>query len=68
MDLTFNERELAFRDELRAWLADQRPGRRARGDEDAHYAWRRDLQRRLARRRLGRGALAARSTAAAARR
>ena len=25
MDLTFNEREIAFRDELRAWLADQRP-------------------------------------------
>ena len=27
MDLTFNEPELAFRDELRAWLADHDPGR-----------------------------------------
>jgi alkylation response protein AidB-like acyl-CoA dehydrogenase len=48
MDLTFNESELAFRDELRAWFADHAPGREPEGDEDAHYAWRRDFQRQLA--------------------
>ena len=48
MDLTFNEPELAFRDELRAWLADHHPGAEPEGDDDAHYAWRRDFQRRLA--------------------
>jgi alkylation response protein AidB-like acyl-CoA dehydrogenase len=48
MDLTFNDAELAFRDELRAWFSDNDPGREPQGDEDAHYAWRRDFQRRLA--------------------
>src|SRR5579884_2230161 len=48
MDLTFSESELAFRDELRAWFHDNEPGREPWGDEDAHYAWRRDFQRRLA--------------------
>jgi len=47
MDLTFSERELAFRDELRAWLADNAPDGEPSGDEDAHYAWRRAWQRRL---------------------
>ncbi|MGC2372428.1 MAG: acyl-CoA dehydrogenase family protein [Solirubrobacteraceae bacterium] len=48
MDLTFNERESAFREELRAWLADNRPDEEpSEGGEDAHYAWRRDWQRRL---------------------
>ncbi len=47
MDLTFSETETAFRDELRAWLAANTPGQEPRGDEDAHYAWRRDWQRRL---------------------
>jgi alkylation response protein AidB-like acyl-CoA dehydrogenase len=48
MDLTFNERESAFRDQLRAWLADNRPATEpSEGGEDAHYAWRRDWQRRL---------------------
>jgi alkylation response protein AidB-like acyl-CoA dehydrogenase len=46
MDLTFSERELAFRDELRAWLAANDPGAEP-GEEEAHYAWRRDFQRRL---------------------
>jgi alkylation response protein AidB-like acyl-CoA dehydrogenase len=48
MDLTFSERETAFRDELRGWLADNHPGEPP-GDhgEDATYAWRRDWQRRL---------------------
>jgi alkylation response protein AidB-like acyl-CoA dehydrogenase len=48
MDLTFSEGELAFRDELRAWFAANDPGQEPSGDEDAHYRWRRDFQRRLA--------------------
>ncbi len=49
MDLTFNEQETAFRDELRAWFATNPPGEEPAGaDEDAHYAWRRAYQRRLA--------------------
>ncbi|MGI8505499.1 MAG: acyl-CoA dehydrogenase family protein [Solirubrobacteraceae bacterium] len=48
MDLTFNERELAFRDELRAWLQANDPGPEPEADEDAHYGWRRDFQRGLA--------------------
>ena len=48
MDLTFSDSELAFRDELRAWFADHRPGDEPAGDEDAHYRWRRDFQRSLA--------------------
>ena len=48
MDLTFNAEETAFRDELRAWLEANSAGTAPHGDEDAHYAWRRDWQRRLA--------------------
>jgi alkylation response protein AidB-like acyl-CoA dehydrogenase len=48
MDLTFNEREIAFRDELRAWFESHPPGDEPEGDEDAHYAWRRNFQRELA--------------------
>jgi alkylation response protein AidB-like acyl-CoA dehydrogenase len=48
MDLTFSEPERAFRDEVRAWLEDHHPGAEPDGDGDAHYAWRRDFQRRLA--------------------
>ena len=49
MDLTFNERETAFREELRGWLAAANPPapEPSDGGEDAHYAWRRDWQRRL---------------------
>ena len=47
MDLTFSERETAFRDELRAWFAANDPGPEPRIEEDRHYAWRRDFQRRL---------------------
>jgi alkylation response protein AidB-like acyl-CoA dehydrogenase len=48
VDLTFSERELAFRDDLRAWLAENPPAPEpSEGGEDAHYAWRRDWQRRL---------------------
>jgi alkylation response protein AidB-like acyl-CoA dehydrogenase len=48
MDLTFSQSEIAFRDELRAWFADNHPGAEPDGDEDLQYAWRRDFQRRLA--------------------
>jgi len=47
MDLTFDERETAFRDELRGWFADNPAGEPPEG-EDEHYAWRCDYQRRLA--------------------
>jgi alkylation response protein AidB-like acyl-CoA dehydrogenase len=48
MDLTFDERETAFRDELRRWLAANPPGEPpSRGDE-ARFAWARDFQRKLA--------------------
>jgi alkylation response protein AidB-like acyl-CoA dehydrogenase len=48
MDLTFTERETAFRDELRAWLAENHPGEPPIPEDDAAYQWRRDFQRRLA--------------------
>jgi len=48
VDLTFSERETAFREKLRGWLAENRPAEEpSEGGEDAHYAWRRDWQRRL---------------------
>lgn len=47
MDLTFNERELAFRDELRAWFEANSPGPEPE-EEEANYVWRRDFQRELA--------------------
>jgi alkylation response protein AidB-like acyl-CoA dehydrogenase len=48
MDLTFSQPEIVFRDELRAWFAENPPGSEPDGDEDRRYAWRRDFQRRLA--------------------
>ena len=48
MDLTFDEAETAFREELRTWLRDNAPGEEPTGDEDAIYAFRRDWQRRMA--------------------
>jgi alkylation response protein AidB-like acyl-CoA dehydrogenase len=48
MDLTFSQPEIVFRDELRAWFAENHPGAEPDGDEDRRYAWRRDFQRRLA--------------------
>jgi alkylation response protein AidB-like acyl-CoA dehydrogenase len=48
MDLTFNDQETAFRDELRQWLADNPPDPEpADGGEDGSYAWRRTWQRKL---------------------
>jgi alkylation response protein AidB-like acyl-CoA dehydrogenase len=46
VDLTFSDTQLAFRDELRAWL-DANPPREAPEGDDARYAWARDWQRRL---------------------
>ena len=48
MDLTFTDAETEFRDELRAWLADNDPGEPPAEGEDASYEWRRNFQRRLA--------------------
>jgi alkylation response protein AidB-like acyl-CoA dehydrogenase len=48
VDLTFSQTEIAFREELRGWLAGNHPGPEPEGDEDRRYAWRRDFQRRLA--------------------
>ncbi len=49
MDLTFSDQETAFRDELRAWLAENPPEAKPPADagEDAQFAWRRDWQRHL---------------------
>jgi alkylation response protein AidB-like acyl-CoA dehydrogenase len=47
MDLTFTESELAFRDELRAWLAEHHPGPEPFGDPEQSFAFRRAWQRTL---------------------
>src|SRR3712207_90940 len=47
MDLSFTDEQAAFRDELRAWLADNAPGTDPEHDADASYAFRRDWQRKL---------------------
>ena len=46
MDLTLSPNEQAFRDELRAWLADNHPGEEPPGDVDA-FQFRRDWQHKL---------------------
>ena len=46
MDLTFNEEEAAFRDELRAWLAENPPGSPP-DEEGGRFRWALDWQRRL---------------------
>src|SRR4051812_27813642 len=48
MDLTFSEPELAFRDELRAWLDSHDPGPEpTRGGDDARFTWAREWQQQL---------------------
>jgi alkylation response protein AidB-like acyl-CoA dehydrogenase len=47
VDLTFTDEQLAFRNELRDWLAANPPGDAPHGDDDAEEAWRREWQRRL---------------------
>jgi alkylation response protein AidB-like acyl-CoA dehydrogenase len=46
VDLTLSPAEEQFRDTLRAWIADNHPGREPEGDEAA-FAFRRDWQRAL---------------------
>ena len=46
MDLTLTPAEREFRDEVRAWLADNHPGPRPEGDEES-FAFLRDWQRKL---------------------
>ena len=46
MDLTLSPQEQAFRDELRAWLEENHPGREPDGDEAA-FEFRKDWQRKL---------------------
>ena len=53
MDLTLSPSEEAFRDELRAWLADNHPGEDP-PDDDAAFEHRRVWQKRLLRGRLRR--------------
>jgi alkylation response protein AidB-like acyl-CoA dehydrogenase len=48
MDLTFTDNETAFRDELRAWLADNPAGSPPEDSDSEGYEWRRQWQRRLA--------------------
>jgi alkylation response protein AidB-like acyl-CoA dehydrogenase len=48
VDLTYTEEEAAFRDEFRAWLAENPPGNAPENREDgARFKWARDWQRRL---------------------
>jgi alkylation response protein AidB-like acyl-CoA dehydrogenase len=46
VDLTLSPEEEAFRDELRAWLKDNHPGREPEGMEEG-FAFRREWQRKL---------------------
>jgi alkylation response protein AidB-like acyl-CoA dehydrogenase len=46
MDLTLTPEEEAFRDEVRAWLAENNPGPEPEGEE-AKFEFRRDWQRRM---------------------
>ena len=46
MDLTLNESEAAFRDEVRSWHEANHPGREPHGDEAA-FAFRREWQRKM---------------------
>jgi alkylation response protein AidB-like acyl-CoA dehydrogenase len=46
VDLTLSPAEEEFRDGLRAWIADNHPGREPSADEEA-FAFRRDWQRKL---------------------
>ena len=46
MDLTLNEPEEAFRDEVRSWLEANHPGREPQGDEAA-FTFRREWQKKM---------------------
>ena len=67
MDLTLSPSEESFRDELRAWLDANHPGREPEGD-DAGFEFRRAWQRKLHDGGWAGRVVARRSTAGAARR
>jgi alkylation response protein AidB-like acyl-CoA dehydrogenase len=48
VDLTFTDAETEFRDELRAWLADNEPGEPPADGDEGSYEWRRGFERRMA--------------------
>ncbi len=60
MDLTFTEPETAFRDELRAWLAENPPGEEPVGEDAEAVSVATRLPAPARRRRLGGGPLAGR--------
>ena len=47
MDLTLNESEAAFRDEVRAWLESNHPGESPEGDDQAEFEFRRAWQKTM---------------------
>ncbi len=47
MDLTLNESEAAFRDEVRAWLEANNPGEAPEGDDQAEFEFRRSWQKTM---------------------
>ena len=47
MDLTLNDEEQAFRDELRAWLEANHPGEVPKGGDQVQFEFERDWQRKL---------------------
>ena len=47
MDLTLNESEAAFRDEVRTWLTENHPGEVPTGDEKQEFEFRRSWQRSM---------------------
>ena len=47
MDLTLNESEAAFRDDVRSWLADNHPGDSPEGDDAAEFRFRRAWQKTM---------------------
>jgi alkylation response protein AidB-like acyl-CoA dehydrogenase len=47
VDLTLNESEAAFRDEVRSWLEANHPGESPEGDDQAEFEFRRAWQKRM---------------------
>ena len=47
MDLTLNESERAFRDELRAWIEETHPGAAPQGGDQVQFEFEREWQRKL---------------------
>ena len=47
MDLTLTESEQEFRDDFRAWLSDNHPGKAPRGGDQVQFEFEREWQRKL---------------------